>query len=337
MNNQITNNENFWKNRNIMITNNEKGKEYPIEKDTVINDKRSNAIYILSSSVQFEVLVNDVLLYNFKGEASKNQGGATGMHEINPLLLTSGTHEIKVRIYPAYGEKLLSGGGSVGLIFQYFPFNNIKNITYNSSANGSSGILLDQEKEYWKDEEGEYGQANYVKAHYEPKLPLNFSGLPFYEWRSTFKADVPFNLAGWRNSTNLKEENENSDKISAELYNEYENLYNIIRDKQIDKFVSLIEDREELIAKTLYYGSAEKSLRTDEFIKLIKNDDYELQPLYRESFYLDYQGYGKLVTFLNKADKEGVIRFKSKKNPDENIYLDFLFQRKKKGDKLTVI
>jgi hypothetical protein len=52
---------------------------------------------------------------------------------------------------------------------------------------------------------------------------------------------------------------------------------------------------------------------------------------------MDFQGYGKLVTFLHKADKEGVIRLKNKKNPDEVIYLDFLFQRKLKNGKLSII
>ena len=50
-----------------------------------------------------------------------------------------------------------------------------------------------------------------------------------------------------------------------------------------------------------------------------------------------YKTYGKLVTLLHLADGEGIIRMRNKNNPDENIYLDFLFQRKEKGGKLTVI
>lgn len=40
---------------------------------------------------------------------------------------------------------------------------------------------------------------------------------------------------------------------------------------------------------------------------------------------------------LYKADGEDIMRLKNKKNPDNIIYLDFHFQRKGKGDKLTVI
>jgi hypothetical protein len=42
-------------------------------------------------------------------------------------------------------------------------------------------------------------------------------------------------------------------------------------------------------------------------------------------------------TLLHLAYGEGIIRLINKKDPNENIYLDFLFQRKEKGGQLTVI
>ena len=334
---QIKKNETFWKNRNIMITKNEIDREYPIKKDAVISDKRSNAIYIHSSGVQFEVLIDDVLLYNFKGEASMHQGGAMGLHEINPLMLSSGIHEVKVRIYPEYGKKVFGEGGSMLLTFQYYPYNNLKEVTYNLSANGSSGISLDQESEYWKDEEGDYRLGTYIKGHYEPKEPLKLKGLPMYEWRSNFEAEVPFDLIGWRNSINLKKENQETKSLQKELLLEYKNIYEIIKNKEIDKFLGIIKEREAIVSQTLYYGTKENKLRDEEFVKLLQNNDYEIEPIFEESLHMDFQGYGKLVTFLHKADKEGVIRLKNKKNPDEVIYLDFLFQRKLKNGKLSII
>jgi hypothetical protein len=100
-----------------MITDNEKDNEFPIKKDRLVNEKRVNSIDIHSQSLQFEVYVDDVLLYNFKGEASQHQGGAIGAHEINPLLLTSGTHEVKVRMYPALGQNIFGDAGGLNLIF----------------------------------------------------------------------------------------------------------------------------------------------------------------------------------------------------------------------------
>ncbi|MFZ4929857.1 hypothetical protein [Chryseobacterium sp. Mn2064] len=335
--NEVKKNENFWKQRDKMSTDNEKDKEYPIKKDRIVNEKRVNSIDIHSQSIQFEVYVDDVLLYNFKGEASQHQGGAIGAHEINPLLLTSGTHEVKVRMYPALGQNVFGDAGGLNLIFFHYPYPDLKKVTYNPAMNGAEGIFLDQQKEYWAAEKGEYGKPGYVEARYEPKIALPLKGLPVYEWRSTFEADVPFDLVGWRNSVNLKKEFEDDKKLKDEVIAEYRKIYEIIKNKDKEKFLQLIKDREELTSQTLYYGAAEKAARSNEFLKLLQNDEYEIEPLFEETFYLEFQGYGKLVSILNKADKEGIIRLKNKKKPDEKVYLDFLFQKKKKGDKLSVI
>lgn len=130
---EVKKNENFWKQREKMITDNEKDNEFPIKKDRLVNEKRVNSIDIHSQSLQFEVYVDDVLLYNFKGEASQHQGGAIGAHEINPLLLTSGTHEVKVRMYPALGQNIFGDAGGLNLIFFHYPYPNLKQVTYNAA------------------------------------------------------------------------------------------------------------------------------------------------------------------------------------------------------------
>ena len=146
-----------------------------------------------------------------------------------------------------------------------------------------------------------------------------------------------FHLIGWRNSINLKKENQETKSLQKELLLEYKNIYEIIKNKEIDKFLGIIKEREAIVSQTLYYGTKENKLRDEEFVKLLQNNDYEIEPIFEESLHMDFQGYGKLVTFLHKADKEGVIRLKNKKNPDEVIYLDFLFQRKLKNGKLSII
>lgn len=110
----------FWQTRTDLINKNKTTKEYPIKKDsTITNEKRSNYIYIHSADCQFEVYIDDVLLTNFKGEMAR-KGGVTGGHITNSLLLTSGIHEIKVRMYPPYGDKVFKIGAAVGLVFQHF-------------------------------------------------------------------------------------------------------------------------------------------------------------------------------------------------------------------------
>ncbi|TRX30903.1 hypothetical protein FNW52_19510 [Flavobacterium sp. ZT3R18] len=335
---KIEEKETFWKERTQTIYKNKNTKEYPLKKDTSLTEQRTNRIYLRSNNCQFEAFVDDVLLYKKMGESTKKGGGVSTNFDINQLLLTSGTHEIKIRMYPKYNEPVFGEGGYVGLTFSYFKNRDLQTKEYNLNMNGASGMDLDQSTEQWVDDKGELGNADYVEAHYEPKKPLPLKGLPIYEWRSTFDAQVNFDKIGWRNSVNLKKEQDDEKKdIRTELLKEYQKIHEIISKKDVTGYLSLIREREELVMATLHYRENEKELRSNEFVKIIKDNDYELEPLFEETFQLEYQGYGKLVMFLNKANGEGIIRLKNKKNPDENVYLDFRFQRKGKGEKLTVI
>jgi hypothetical protein len=312
--------------------------EYPIKKDTTIgNETRSNYIYIHSSYWQFEVYIDDVFLMNFKGEIAKGPGGITGGYQTNPLLLTTGIHEVKIRIYPAYGD-LFFDEGAIGLTFQHYRNGDLRTMIYDEKMRGKDGIRLDQSHEQWIGEKGEYGTSSYIKGHYEPKAPLPVKGLAIYEWRSTFEAQVPFDLVGWRNSVNLEKEQEDEKKnIKAELIAEYKKVHEIIKNRDVQGYLKLVKEREELLGKTMYYTEKDRKEKIKMVEELLNNSDYEIEPLFEETFKLEYQAYGKLVTLLHLADGEGIIRLINKKDPNENIYLDFLFQRKEKGGKLTVI
>jgi formylmethanofuran dehydrogenase subunit E len=63
---------------------------------------------------------------------------------------------------------------------------------------------------------------------------------------------------------------------------------------------------------------------------MLQNNDYELEPLFEETFHLEFQGYGKLVSILNKADKEGIIRLKSKRILTKKCIWTSYFKGRKK-------
>jgi hypothetical protein len=330
----------FWQNRTAIINKNKTTMEYPITKETTLyqTEQRTNRIYIDNMECQFEIFVDDVLLLKIMGEITKRGGGINGDYDINQLMLTSGKHEVKVRMYPKHGQAVFGEEGYVNLTFSYFKNRDLRTMQYNEAMKGINGIHLDQLDKQWVDSQGKYGTDSYVEAHYKSKTPLPLKGLPAYEWRGTFEAEVPFSYIGWRNSVNLKKEQDDEKKnIKSELLAAYKKIYDIIDKRDFAAYLNLVKEREDLVTTALYYKDGEKKLRSDEFIKLIQNEDYELEPLFEETFQLEFQGYGKLAMLLHKADGEGIIRLKNKKNPDDNVYLDFRFQRKKKGDMLTVI
>lgn len=335
--NKIAKKEIFWTSRNKLITKSTNDMEFPIKNDFLTTEERTNRVYLRSSNCQFEVFVDDVLLFKLMGDVTQNGGGINGDYDINQLLLSSGKHEVKIRMYPKYGKQVFDKEGNVQMIFSYFKNRDLRTMNYNAEMNGHNGINIDQLTEQWIEKWDQQSQVGY-EGVYVAKEPAPFKGLPAYEWRKTFDAEVPFSFEGWRNSVDLSKESKDEKKdINKELYDQYKLIHNIIKNKDANQYLNIVKEREELITNCLYYKDNEKKIRMDEFVKLIKSDEYELEPLYSETFKLEYQGYGKLSMLLNKTDGEGIIRLKNKKDKNDMIFLDFRFQRKKKGEKLTVI
>ncbi|WP_062054645.1 hypothetical protein [Aquimarina longa] len=335
---QITTKEQFWKNRTGIQNKEIQEKTFPIPIDTAITEERTNRIYINSGQCQYEVFVDDVLLLKLMGPITARRGGMTGDHDINQLLLTSGTHEIKVRMYPRYGVEVFpKGEGQMKLTFSHFRDRNLKTVTYNNQMNGHNGIVINQSDKQWITKYSEEHQEEY-DGDYEPKTPNKLEGLPIYEWRSTFDAEVPFSYTGWRSSIDLRAAYKDKEKeIQKEVLETYRAMHKIIKNRDVNGYLALVREREELITSCLLYKTNEKTLRQKEFVDLIQNNAYEVQPLVSETFKIEFQGYGKLVMLLHKVDGEGVIRLQNKKDPKDMIYLDFRLQRKTKGDPLTVI
>jgi hypothetical protein len=334
---ELKQSENFWKQRKYLIRKGKLNIEYPQKKDTSIVEKRINRIYIDNMECQFEVFVDDVLLLKVMGEVTKGGGGISADNDINQLLLTSGVHEVKVRMYPKLNNPTFGEEGYLNLKFSYFTRETFKKPVYNESMNAHNGIHIDQQEKQWMEKWDQENQVGY-DGEYVAKQHDKFKGLPAYEWHRTFTANVPFDLTGWRNSVNLSKEQEDGKiDLTDELLRAYKNIYEIIEKKDVASYMKLVAEREDLITQTLFYTENEKILRADEFVKLVNNPEYEVEPMLKETFQIDLQGYGKLVCLVHKADGEGIIRLRNKKDPDDKVYLDFRFQRKHKGDKLTVI
>lgn len=330
-------NDQFWKNREAMKSTNDIEK-FPIAIDSNMKDQRTNRIYLRSSECQFEVFVNDVILFKAFGDITKNGAGITGAHDINQLMLTSGKHEVKVRMYPKYGMPLFDEvGGYLELNLSHFRDRDLRTVEYSQDMNGHNGIELSRSDKQWISEYDNESKAAFG-GEYKPKVPIKFNGIPMYEWKSVFHAQVPYDHTGWRESVDLKVMYEkNVEQLESDLLKVYYDIHNIIKTKNTAAYLSLVKEREDLITSCLLYKDNEKTLRESEFINLIKNEDYELQPIIKETFKLEFQAYGNLVMFLNKVDGEGIIRLKNKKDPDDIIFLDFKFHKKTKDAQLTII
>ena len=335
----IERNNSFWDSRSTLKNNTLQEKIFPTpDRSISIVEQRTNRLYINSMQCQYEVFINDVMLRKFTGPSTKNGSGVTGDYDINQLMLTSGSHEIKVRIYPRYGLKAFpKEEGQMKLVLSHLIDRNLNTVKYSPELKGHNGVIISQSDKQWVSKYNEEFQEEY-DGEYQAKFPNKFEGLPVYEWRSTFQAQVPFDLTGWRASVNLKEEyDNNAGSVIQELTQQYEHLYALIKNKNVDQYLNLVKEREALITSSLLYKRSDEPLRQQELIRLIRSDEYELQPLLKETFKLEFQAYGNLVMLLHKADGEGVIRLKNKNNSKDIIFIDLRFHRKKAREPLTII
>ncbi|PST83474.1 hypothetical protein C7T94_13000 [Pedobacter yulinensis] len=327
----------FWKQGALSVRKLNETMEYPVKKEPHIAEKRIHRIYIDNMACQFEVFVDDVLLLRTMGEITRNGGGMNGDHDINQLLLSPGKHEVKVRMYPKFGQPVFGDEGYVNLKFSHFTRETFRKPVYDPAMNSHNGIQINQADKQWIEKWDHENQVGY-EGDYVAKQPDRFKGLQAYEWRRTFDAELPFAHTGWRESVNLQKEQDDEDKnIRREVLEISREIHAHLSARDAAAYLKLVTEREELITQTLFYRDNEKKLREQEFVKLIRDEAYELQPLLPETCRLDYQGYGKLVALVNNTDGEGAIRFKNRNDPNDVIYMDFRFQRKHKGSKLSVI
>ena len=147
--------------------------------------------------------------------------------------------------------------------------------------------------------------------------------------------DLPFEIEGWKNSVNLKEEQEDGHDLKKELQKAYQNLWDIINKKDTASLLKIINERENLLASSFYFNPKEKEEAIEDLLSIIKDDTYQLAPFPQEAKMYFY-GYGKMVTLLD-LEREGIIRFVNKKDPTETISLEFRFHRKKTNEELKVI
>ena len=278
-------------------------KMYSTEKKE--NSKSIYYIHVNSMQSQFEVFVDDVSVFRWIGEWAGN-GGQAGI-PINSILQQNGQHELKVKMFPLNGETQL-GEAYMEVDFYVYPKRSMdERISFKS-----------------------------IESHdnLNKELAAKISKLPMYEFRDTFEvSNLPAQFEGWKNSVDLSEEKK--EQLKTELFNFYKEIHAILKAKNVDSFLKLIEPREKMIDAMHCFDETDIYFRTNEIMSTINTDDEQIQPLPpMEATTLQFYGYGKLVTLLDMKGR-GVIQYIDK---SENLSaLDFRIHRKKLGDKLEVI
>ncbi len=245
-----------------------------------------------SNDCSYIAKVNDMPVYtNF------NEGNLQSVSfPINTLLLRSGKHILNFTLLP----KTDSNFGLAATLSKEYAIK----VKIVKIENKKETIVL--EKNYVADDGG---------------------NLPLKEYNLSFDVEVPYQLSGWQDGIDLKQEDLNL--LEQEVVGFYNDITN---DYEIKNFESLEEKyytRQLENAECLYQDGPEDSKK---LVKELKNDLNKKQDFTLEHFKLQFYGNGKVVALIRT---DGEFRGKSAllglTDEDYYIYSLLLYRRKSDG------
>jgi len=264
---------------------------------------------INSSACSFEFLINDMPVLSYY-----NSGGAAVSIPINPQILKSGLQTFKLKLYPGY-------------------YKENKQLVQTDSLTKDTKFNLAINLKDWNNSDEE------SKTVFEFSLPYSLTksgikefelaGSPYFEFKGTFKAEVPYNLKGWKNSVDLTKENPKD--IEIEVINTYNELINKFKNKDTKGIIDFNKTKAIEKLQSIYSTKRnEVSNAINKYSIKFDNPDFHLKPL--ENYELHFFGNGKTVCLLRtdlKNKGEGVVRigYTNKENKKRLSVLGYMFHR----------
>lgn len=243
-----------------------------------------------------KVLINDVPVFNFLGEDSKD-GILDGSVPINHIVLQSGRYEVVGKLFPRFGQKTLTENDGMNISFNLSDIDN------------------------WKETKHSFfPELNSPKASFDKdnKITSPVKGLPFFEIITEIEIELPFILDGWQNSVDLSKLEKSV--IKQKVLEFYTQIHAVLKEHNATTFLELSKEKEDLQTKAFYSNSIRKQEIRDSIINLF-NKNLEVIPLNEAELQLEFYGYGKLVSLV-RLDGSSALQFKRNASQGErNIEL----------------
>ena len=230
---------------------------------------------------KFQIKVNDIeiLSLNLDGQASTDI-------PINAAIFGSGKQEIEVRGYPLEGTTVL---------------NHEAYIRYK---------IVEQDVENDK--------FSIINSSEKYQTPQAKQGEPFIIHKTTFNAEVPYQIENWgglQKLTNLKSD------LYTPLYNAYNHLIENSKRSNHEALFSAIRTIETRNAKTMYLGHDDLQARVKDISDDL-NNGFDVMDL-ENKCKVEYAGDGKLARLV-RSDGNSALAFSNSKT-NEQLILDIWF------------
>jgi hypothetical protein len=225
------------------------------------------------SGCYYEIYVNDILVFKYY----KNIGLANHATLINAKILKSGTQTVTVKLFPL---------GKVG---------------------GENYLTLDDDTRFEleifkRDKTTPWEGLDYdvVKTYFAPTVTgedtgaFKHAGALMYEETFTFEAKVPYELKGWSESQNLK----NQEGLEEEVLTFYKNFGRIMSGRNYDEWERLIYEKEKEIAFSKYANKDDMKRIYRTYYANVKTNILEVQEI--KDYELTYYANGNIVCLESK-------------------------------------
>ena len=245
----------------------------------------------ITSSLSYIIKINGLTT------AIKNQNaGNTRWFLINNCIPNSGEQDIEITVLPKMNEE--------GTKHQKFIQNN-------------SIFELKVELTSWKN-----GSLVAPEIVFEHNLSDNdYSNKMVYEHKTTFKAEVPYQLLDWKKGKSLKDID--SLQLQEDVVKSFKKIKENFENQEGEQFIKSVEAGMFNIAQSAYLKPEEYQELKRKKVSFINKQPRVLEKI--ENYKVEISGDGKLVS-LRRIDGynfgEGVLRRKYKKNGQETVHID---------------
>lgn len=244
-----------------------------------------------STSCNFEIRINDIPIFTYV-----DAGMISTQYPINHLILESGNQEVTLRLWPQAEKQSLTEHSKLKI-----------SILVNDALESSK--IPDNAMSF--------------------ETPKFDKPIPIFEFKGEFRAQVPFSLKGWSESTDLII----NESLTKEVYAFYNDVHRILLEKNFNAYKAIYSTKLKEIDTSIYSSQEETDNEWNELVSYLSNPAMKVAPLSKSAVLFLY-GKEKVIS-LQQTDLDPVLFFENKM--EKTQYQIPVFLHKPKGFALEVI
>ncbi|WP_438712669.1 hypothetical protein ACSTS3_10660 [Aquimarina muelleri] len=268
----------------------------------------------INAKTPFEIFIDDIPLERFY------ESGMNVTVELNPYLLSNGTHKLKVRYLPREDSK--------DSLVHPSDVYHTKDAKWN--------IFFVRYIKNGEEPLGYEGEIDYGNSELEVVPPPK----PVPVWEQEFDIDIkdlPYNLKGWSESQDLSKMDEY--QLQKKVFEYFNYLRNLLNEGEIDTFLELNKTKDFEIGKATYetdldwFSSPE---RTENIKNKCKGN---MLPINENEYKMKFFANGKIVT-LERIDRFKNMGLVAKRETDSKVrysIYNFLLHKPVGSDTFEII